>query len=398
MPSRRTFLATAGAALGLSAAGCLGSDSSGRSGLAEALYDGTDWPGPGHDQANTAYSPEGVVVDEPTVGWESTFDAPLSGFSVADGTIYVPGDPLRAVDVESGEERFTRPETETWIQPIVEDGSVFAVDSAGTALVRLAADDGSELWEAELPDDVRVRSPPSFDYDRRTLFVGAQTSGESPSDRLYGIDVETGEVDWSRDVFGRIDGTPAVTGPGLIVVTTRAGMAYAFGRTGGALWKRNLSARIRTAPIQGKNRVYVGTQGSVYALDSNTGETEWKRSVRGLPQDAMAFDGERVYARAGPSLYAIDAADGDVDWEYDGNLSRCTPAVVDGLVYVATDDGDVVALDADGGGFLDDGERWRLSVGEYVGYWTAVTDERVYVRTRREDEDPSVPIVAIENR
>lgn len=68
-----------------------------------------------------------------------------------------------------------------------------------------------------------------------------------------------------------------------------------------------------------------------------------------------------------------------VHWKFEAGPSPQATPVVDGVVYAATDDGDLYALDAAGGT-----ERWRFSVDDVLGSPTVV-DDVIYVPSQ-EDE------------
>jgi hypothetical protein len=57
-----------------------------------------------------------------------------------------------------------------------------------------------------------------------------------------------------------------------------------------------------------------------------------------------------------------------------GNQSTSSPAVVDGVVYVGSDDGNLFAVDA-----VDGTERWVFATGEWIESSPAVVDGVVYV-------------------
>ncbi len=70
------------------------------------------------------------------------------------------------------------------------------------------------------------------------------------------------------------------------------------------------------------------------------------------------------------NLYAIEAATGSERWRFTtGDQVNSSPAVVDGVVYVGSDDGNLYAVEAATGS-----ERWRFTTGGEVGSSPAVVD------------------------
>jgi len=74
------------------------------------------------------------------------------------------------------------------------------------------------------------------------------------------------------------------------------------------------------------------------------------------------------------NVYALDAGTGSQQWEYTtGGMVRSSPAVINGTVYVGSDDGNVYALDA-GTGL----QQWEYTTGGMVRSSPAVINGTVY--------------------
>lgn len=124
----------------------------------------------------------------------------------------------------------------------------------------------------------------------------------------------------------------------------------------------------------------------------NTGHNPDAAGVAADPGPAWAFEAEagaddavsaaaavvdgRVYIGSENNrLYALDRSDGTEAWRVDtGGPVRSTPAVANGTVYVGNDDGRVLAVDAESGE-----PEWDHSVGGRVRGSPAVADGRVHV-------------------
>lgn len=103
----------------------------------------------------------------------------------------------------------------------------------------------------------------------------------------------------------------------------------------------------------------------------------WSTMLSGsIDGQVTVVDGTVYVATDDGTVHALDAADGDERWteSLEGGRSQC-PCVVDGLVVVGTDEGRLVALDA------ADGEReWTTELAGPVAGSTAA-DGIVYVGT-----------------
>ncbi|MGO2581284.1 MAG: outer membrane protein assembly factor BamB family protein, partial [Halomonas sp.] len=133
--------------------------------------------------------------------------------------------------------------------------------------------------------------------------------------------------------------------------------------------------------------------GRLATLDNRTGQPLWELQVatpRGRSeverlvdlsgQPIITPDGRLFVTSYNGRVVALEATQGDLLWE--ANLSsRHTPLLVGNLLYIVTDDSNVVALDADNGQEVwrneDLEDRWltapafaggRIVVGDFEGY------------------------------
>src|SRR5699024_4267079 len=145
-------------------------------------------------------------------------------------------------------------------------------------------------------------------------------------------------------------------------------------------WSTELGPIMFSSPVADEDSVYqLEANGQLSALDLATGQIRWQvptgSDQRGTP--ALSEDGSTVYVTTGrnATLLAIDAEDGTTRWTYDLEQevpTYGTPTIVDGIVYVATGNGDtgsVHAVDA------STGERvWATAIGGGVFFGPAVAD------------------------
>lgn len=247
-----------------------------------------------------------------------------------------------------------------------------------------------------------------------TIYIG----DESPSRREGGdddttviaIDATTGIEQWRMEGASKPVRTPTVVDdviyvPGdnslqAIDLTTRESRWHTTFVTG-----QEYDGDSERAHVPGviDGTVYTGTDmGVVYAVDATTGELEWSFSARGLPTEKLTnepegvdevrlvgrFDGPVavadgvVYAASWDSrLYALDAATGEELWSQflyspiDYTSRPSPPAVSDGTVYTSTrQTGAVLALDAKTGH-----RQWIYDELPYSqGVSPAITDTTVY--------------------
>src|SRR5258708_2887077 len=150
----------------------------------------------------------------------------------------------------------------------------------------------------------------------------------------------------------------AVVANGLVYVAALDGtLSTLDARTGSLTWHYTASSALESSPIVAGDLVYVGSfDGTVYALNATSGALQWRSTlgghiynaptlVQGVLYIGAAVDTRRLYAH---TLSALDAATGKLRWSYmlPGYFLFTTPAVDRGVIYVGSDAGRVVALDA----------------------------------------------------
>jgi outer membrane protein assembly factor BamB len=106
------------------------------------------------------------------------------------------------------------------------------------------------------------------------------------------------------------------------------------------------------------------------------GDEEWTFSTGDtVPTSPTVVDGTVYIASEDNNLYAIDAATGNEEWSYStGGYVPSSPVVADGTVYVGSSDNNLHAVDAETGN-----EEWTYSTGDLVFSSPTVADGTVYI-------------------
>ncbi len=126
----------------------------------------------------------------------------------------------------------------------------------------------------------------------------------------------------------------------------------------------------------GERTVFLSFGETLYAVAIADGSIRWKRSdFSPFGDKRPILAGGRVFVGRERGVSALDARDGTTVWTYDEGRHGFghERAVRDGVLYVATDAGDVLALAADSGE-----KRWSRSLPVRYLQPLTVTDERVY--------------------
>ncbi|HEY0275669.1 MAG TPA: PQQ-binding-like beta-propeller repeat protein, partial [Paenirhodobacter sp.] len=258
-------------------------------------------------------------------------------------------------------------------EPVVAGGRVFTVDSRG--MVTATSTGGARLWQADATppgDHSAEASGAGLAYDGGTLYV---TSGFS---QMVALDATTGAVRWRQDFDAGIGGAPTVS-DGIVYVSVRDGSAWAVRASDGkVLWLIN-SAPGRagmggtSAPaVNGKMVVFPFATGEMIAAMKKQGMTLWEGQVAGgrigrgytvvsdLTGEPAIF-GNTLYAGSSAGkLSAFDMETGTRKWTADEG-ANAPVQVAGGSVFLASDRGQIVRLDAATGAVI-----WAHDLPYYV--------------------------------
>ncbi|UTF53092.1 PQQ-binding-like beta-propeller repeat protein [Natronosalvus rutilus] len=391
--SRRTFLRHTG--LTITAGSTLAAVSGTAGATSSTAADPSDWPSLGGRPGNNARVASGIsdpgslevawscdcgghiaVVDETVYlraddgsvhayeaadgsqVWQSDDLGADRTPAVADGTVYVGGEALTAVDAENGEIRWRLDlEYSDGIRsPKVADGVVFVVGDG--VLYAIDASSGKELWQFD-PDDGGLHESP-VPIDDGAVFVADET-------RLYAREASDGAERWTFDLEandddGQFSAVTPVVDYGILAAgyhgESDAGISYHDVESGGRI-ARVAGRAHNHPPVIGSELVYTvdGTNNdTATGHDLETGEKEWEPDPSGEGTSPFIIDEEHVYAGLESDsestgedegswmrFFAFDAWDGSVEWERDTTAVLRPLALVDETLYVGSVDGEVLA-------------------------------------------------------
>jgi len=169
----------------------------------------------------------------------------------------------------------------------------------------------------------------------------------------------------------------------------------------GVKWTFRTNGPILTSPSIVGTVAYIGSDdGGFYAVDLATGKQLWKFSTTGpVRSSAAVVEGVAYFGSYDGFLYAVDTASGKLKWKFETAGERrfeaknlhyskpvtqtspdfwdtwqSSPAVVNGIVYFGSGDGNIYAVDAASGQL-----KWKHGTGDVVHSSPAVADGIVYV-------------------
>ncbi len=223
--------------------------------------------------------------------------------------------------------------------------------------------------------------------DGNTVFV---IDGHS---NISAYDAETLKQKWQKKSTASkkdrdLPGGGITSAYGVLYAATGYGEVVAVSETDGALiWKKNLGAPLRRAPIVANDKVFAATiDNQLFALSVIDGATLWRHSgVRETTSfygsTSLAVKGDIVIAAySSGEVFGINAPRGNELWTELVSTSTdlqnassalndvsASPVIADGLVYISSNSGDLTAFNATNGTII-----WRQKIGSVTSTpWVA---------------------------
>jgi len=185
---------------------------------------------------------------------------------------------------------------------------------------------------------------------------------------------------WRVDTGGEIYSSAAVAG-NTVYVGTKNGFLLALDpATGNERWRVDLGDYIvRSTPAVADGTVYVEAGFALYALDAVTGSKRWTFTTLYASDSSPTVVNGTVYVGTQEGyIYAVDTATGTERWHFEAdNLVFSSPAVAGGTVYFGSVDGNLYAVDAASGEQL-----WRFQTGGEIYSTPTVVGGTIYVTSR----------------
>jgi glucose dehydrogenase len=227
------------------------------------------------------------------------------------------------------------------------------------------------------------------------VYVGSnEQSYETNGGNIYAFDAKTGAKIWNCSTIGGVYSSPAVS-ENKVFIAADANVYTLNASTGAKMWNYTTGGFMNSSPNVVNGVVYIGSgNNNVYALNASTGAKLWNYTSPGPSQSVIetgfnsgAFESSPavvngvVYIGSDDgNLYALNASTGVKIWNYttsfqqtymNGNQVTSSPAVSQGIVYVGSVGGNIYAFNATTGDKI-----WSYYTGPSVnyggGYWHGV--------------------------
>jgi outer membrane protein assembly factor BamB len=199
----------------------------------------------------------------------------------------------------------------------------------------------------------------------RVELKDGQLYGAGVDRKVYAVDLESGEVQWSSRLSGLVAGGVLVSGDTVFAASSRPeGRVYALERaTGQRYW------RVKTGPQRGQ----------LLGLNPADGSLRWRIRM-GMARIAPVSVGRgAVVVATVDSLYRVTVAKGEVSHRAPSPGTIVSPWLVHrGLLVAGTTDSQVVAVSP-----ADLTTRWSAKVDAPVLGSPAALGDTIYVASRR---------------
>jgi outer membrane protein assembly factor BamB len=195
--------------------------------------------------------------------------------------------------------------------------------------------------------------------DEATLYVGTLHG------QLHALSRADGSKRWSSTLGDRVYSTPLVHDDGTIYVGTDAKKLVALSSKGDVIFRLDTDGEADSAPTFGKDGTIVFAAGNQVHAARRAGDLAWRFAAKSkvFTAPAVTDDGFVVFGSQDHHVYALGAG-GVQAWSVDlGADVDGAPAIADdgSSIYVGTDNGEVVSLEAKTGKVA-----WRARVGGFV--------------------------------
>ena len=263
-------------------------------------------------------------------------------FGSGDGNVY-------AVDATTGvlQWKFATGDV-VHASPAVAGNTVY-VGSYDSRFYAIDAESGQQRWVFQAGEDASIHNQVGFQSSAAvvdgTVYVGCRDA------HVYALDAATGRKRWDYPTSKSwVNATPAVRDGTVYAGTSDSSRFMALdARSGRLKWNFDTKAYVFSSAALAGNLAYFGSHnGRLYAVDLRSGQAAWTFQTEGAKLDPLKLvnaDGS-LNQESFPPVFG-DFQDMYVDfYRYISTGAILgSPAVVDGVLYVGSTDGNVYALE-----------------------------------------------------
>ncbi len=254
-----------------------------------------------------------------------------------------------------------------------------AVYLSSMRLYRVNPVDGIQQWRSPEKTDSKhlVYAAPAFSDE--AVYVGDYGG------TISSLNPNTGSVNWSVQVSAHPLTADLLVVGDLILAPSRDGILYTLNLAGLPQWQFKTGDSIMFGPAVDETQVYLASMDKkLYALDQASGKANWEYDLKAIALDSpvISADGKLVVVSTlGNRVLALDTKTGSLVWEKTlGFAAWSKIAELDGLFCLGDDGGTVSALKIDSGDLV-----WSVDMGAPVVSGGAVVDNGLVFATEKGD-------------
>ena len=263
-------------------------------------------------------------------------------FGSGDGNVY-------AVDASTGvlQWKFATGDV-VHASPAVAGNTVY-VGSYDSRFYAIDAESGQQRWVFQAGEDANIHNQVGFQSSAAvvdgTVYVGCRDA------HVYALDAATGRKRWDYPTSKSwVNATPAVRDGTVYAGTSDSSRFMALdARSGRLKWNFDTKAYVFSSAALAGNLAYFGSHnGRLYAVDLRSGQAAWTFQTEGAKRDPLKL----VNADGSLNQESFSPVFGDFQDMYvdfyryiSTGAILGSPAVVDGVLYVGSTDGNVYALE-----------------------------------------------------
>lgn len=275
-------------------------------------------------------------------------DSVASSLVAANDLVYlINAGTLYALSARSGQVQWSfRTSTSDGVSPALMSHTLYvsvyvsSLNADANKLEALDARTGQEKWSFQLDD---MASTPTVADGLVYVNVGG--------DSLSAVDAASGKLRWTAFGDYAPSSSPIVVNGLVYMISTDGKVSVYNAQSGAKQWSIQVAVRkifVNSSPAVGYGLIYFYANKTLYVCDVRTGQEKWSYQPGGYIYASPAVVNGVVYVGSQDhSLYALDGLTGEKKWSYQtGGAIASTPIVVNNIIYVGSGDGNVYALQA----------------------------------------------------
>ncbi|BDI32560.1 hypothetical protein CCAX7_46110 [Capsulimonas corticalis] len=228
--------------------------------------------------------------------------------------------------------------------PAIDDGFLY-VGGDDYNFYKIDIKNGKQVWVFKAP--YGIRSQP--------IVQGGLVLFGSEDGVCYALDIKTGEVAWSATTNGSVSAPPMMTSPSVVVFASSDNSLYAFNPlTGRNAWSVKLPTDpTHSPPIYSGNEIFVAADEYFFCLTGRTGATRWQTKLGSPVTTPLTYSHSSIFFGTQDNNIISLSDRGKIQWSTDiGYPTSAAPLLAGDTLFVPTQHGIVYALSASSGKIL----------------------------------------------